>query len=71
MLYADIIVHCSENHIKYINTICGQYFEFLNVKRGGTVHMELLDHSVLATKVTCMITTIRKECLRSIKYRYN
>jgi len=36
MLYTDIIVDCSENHIKYINTICGHYFEFLNVKRGGT-----------------------------------
>jgi hypothetical protein len=36
MLHTDMIVVCSENHIKYINTICGHYLEFLNVKRGGT-----------------------------------
>jgi len=36
MLYTDIIVVCSENHTIYTNTICGNYVEFLNVKRGGT-----------------------------------
>jgi len=36
MLYTDRTVAFSENYTKYINTICGHYFEFLNVERAGT-----------------------------------
>lgn len=36
MLFTDITVARSENYIKYINTICGHYFEFLTVQRAGT-----------------------------------
>jgi len=32
---------CSEIHTKYINTLCGQNVELLNVERGGTY----TDHS--------------------------
>ena len=32
MLYREIIAVCSEIHIKYINTLCGQNVEFRNVK---------------------------------------
>jgi len=32
MLYRDIIVVCSEIHIKHINTLCGQNVEFVSVK---------------------------------------
>jgi hypothetical protein len=42
-----LLIHCkdqlfnaaahSENHIKYINTVCGQNAEFLNFKAGSTV----------------------------------
>ena len=36
MLYREIIAVCSQTHIKHINTLCGQNFELLNVKPGGT-----------------------------------
>jgi len=36
MLYRKIIAVCSQIHIKYINTQCGQNVELLNVKPGGT-----------------------------------
>ena len=32
MLYREIIDVCSEVHRKYINTLCGQNVELLNVK---------------------------------------
>jgi hypothetical protein len=32
----EIITFYSKNHIKTINTLCGQNTEFLNVKVGGT-----------------------------------
>ena len=36
MLCREIIAVCSEIHIKYINTLCGQEVGFVNVKTGGT-----------------------------------
>ena len=33
MLYREIIAVCSEIHTKYINTLCGQNVELLNVKQ--------------------------------------
>jgi hypothetical protein len=36
MLYREIIAVCSEIHTKYINTLCGQNVEFVNVEPGGT-----------------------------------
>jgi hypothetical protein len=36
MLYREIIVVCSQIHAKYINTLCGQNVELLDVKPGGT-----------------------------------
>ena len=36
MLYREIIAVCSQIHTKYINTLCGQNVELLNVKTGGT-----------------------------------
>jgi hypothetical protein len=32
MLYREIIAVCSQVHTKYINTLCGQNVELLNVK---------------------------------------
>jgi len=32
MLYREIIAVCSEIHTKYINMLCGQNVEFVNVK---------------------------------------
>ena len=32
MLYREIIAVCSQIHSKYINTVCGQNVELLNVK---------------------------------------
>ena len=32
MLYREIIAVCSQMHTKYINTLCGQNVELLNVK---------------------------------------
>ena len=37
MLYREMIAVCSEIHTKYINTLCGQKVELLNVKPGGTI----------------------------------
>jgi hypothetical protein len=36
MLFREIIVVYSENHMKHINTRCGKNAEFFNVKAGGT-----------------------------------
>jgi hypothetical protein len=36
MLYSEIIAVCSQIHTKYINTLCGQNVDLLNVKAGGT-----------------------------------
>jgi hypothetical protein len=36
MLFKEIIIVYPENHIKYINTHCGQNEVLLNVKAGGT-----------------------------------
>jgi hypothetical protein len=36
MLFEEIIVVYSENHMKPINTLCGQNAELLIVKAGGT-----------------------------------
>ena len=36
MLFREIIVVCSEIHIKHINTLCGQKVTFVNVKPRGT-----------------------------------
>jgi len=35
MLYREIIAVCSEIHINYINKLCGQKVDSLNVKPGG------------------------------------
>ena len=35
MLYREIIAVCSQIHTKYINTLCGQKVELVNVKLGG------------------------------------
>jgi len=32
MLYREIIAVCSQIHTKHINTLCGQYVEFFNLK---------------------------------------
>jgi hypothetical protein len=36
MLYREIIAVCSQIHTKYINTLCGQNVELLNVESVGT-----------------------------------
>jgi len=36
MLCREIIAVCSQIYTKYINTLCGQSAEFVNVKPGGT-----------------------------------
>jgi hypothetical protein len=36
MLYREITAVCSQIHTKYINTLCGQNVELLNVKPAGT-----------------------------------
>jgi hypothetical protein len=35
-LFKEIIAVYTENHMKHINTLCGQNSELLNVKVGGT-----------------------------------
>jgi hypothetical protein len=36
MPHREILVVCSEIHKKYVNTLCRQNVEFVNVKSGGT-----------------------------------
>jgi hypothetical protein len=36
MLFTEIITTYSKNHTKFMNTLCGQDAELLNVKTGGT-----------------------------------
>jgi len=36
MMYSEIIAVYSQIHTKHINTLCGQYVKWLNVKPGGT-----------------------------------
>jgi hypothetical protein len=36
MVSKETMAVYSENHTKYINTLCGQNAEFLNIKAGGT-----------------------------------
>jgi hypothetical protein len=36
MLFKEIIVVCSEKHMKPMNALCGQNAELLNVIAGGT-----------------------------------
>jgi hypothetical protein len=35
MLFSEIIVLYAENHMKPINTLCGENVELVNVKAGG------------------------------------
>jgi hypothetical protein len=48
MLYREIIVVCSEIHTKYINTLCGNNVEFLNVQL--LAHTLTTGHKGLYTK---------------------
>ena len=41
---------CSEIHTKYINTLCGQNVELLNVKDGGTYSDRCAVHMVTAVR---------------------
>jgi len=53
MLYREIIVVCSEIHAKYINTLCGQNVEFVNVKLDFNPHqIEDFEHSNHSRKNT-------------------
>ena len=36
MLYRETVAVCSRIHTKHINTLYGQYTEFLNITAGGT-----------------------------------
>jgi hypothetical protein len=36
MLFKEITAVYSENHMKHINTLCGQNAELLIIKAGGT-----------------------------------
>jgi hypothetical protein len=40
MLYKEIIAVCSQIRTKYINTLCGQNVEFLDVKTDGTLTLD-------------------------------
>jgi hypothetical protein len=35
MLFREIITFCCENHMKHVNTLCGQNAEFSNVQAHG------------------------------------
>jgi hypothetical protein len=40
MLYREIITACSEIQTKYVNTLCGQNVEFMNVKYIGGAYSD-------------------------------
>jgi len=39
MLFKERIDVYSENHLKVVNTVCGQTAEILNLKAGGSTHV--------------------------------
>jgi hypothetical protein len=47
---------CSEIHTKHINTVCGQYVEFLNVDSVGAYNDHCTVHIV--TTGTCQVKKI-------------
>ena len=52
MLYREIIAVCSEIHMEYINTLCGQNVECLNLTAGGTYYMYLHTVRILEGGIT-------------------
>jgi len=61
MLYREIIAVCSQIHTKYINTLCRQNVELLNVKlvvHIVTTGLKMVNHiyGVQTTKSLCTLT---------------
>ena len=56
MLYREIFAVCSQIHTKYINTLCGQNVELLNVKLA--VHIVTTDRPNKQAKLPAFRTPI-------------
>ena len=68
MLYREIIADFSQIHTKYINTLCGQKVEFLNVKLCGTCsnHWYLKDDLYFKSNFIRAINSSRNESERAL-----
>ena len=66
MLYREIIAVCSQIHTEHINTLCGQYVEFVNVKPGGKYsnHWALKGHTTRGTRLQKLKKPGKKEYVR-------
>jgi len=53
MLHWEIMAVCSEIHIKYINTLCGQNVQMLNVKLAVHIVTTGLQKTKEITNVFC------------------
>jgi len=68
MPYREIIAVCSEIRTRYINTLCGQNVELLNVKPGGGDHWALkVKHSVRTAQQTHPVSVIKTSQLCCIR----
>jgi hypothetical protein len=64
-MYTETIAVCSEIHTKYINTLCGQNVELLNVKSSGTYSNPLAVKGLEGTDSVYVLenTTDQQPCL--------
>jgi hypothetical protein len=51
MLQKEIIAVCSETHTEYLNTLCGQNVELLNVKLAVHIFTTVLYRVNIASKL--------------------
>ena len=58
-LFKEVIAACSDIHTKYINALCGQYFEFMNVKP--------VEHTVTtASDALTLCHLVQETCFRRV-----
>jgi hypothetical protein len=69
MLYREIIAFRSQIHTKYINTLCGQNVEFVNVKPGGRYSDHWAVHIVTSGRARDICIYIKNDMQGSSSYR--
>ena len=69
-LYRDVIATCFEIHTKYVDTLCTQNVESVNVKAGGTYrnHQALSDNNLLGLRSFCIFRVLYISVLFSSNY---
>jgi len=70
MLHWEIMAVCSEIHIKYINTLCGQNVQMLNVKLAVHIVTTGLQKTKEITNVFCWLKTLPPPSVHSTVVSY-